>query len=89
MPQSGVEVLPKDLLLFIRVTQMLRGLGAAVEGHQAGGGGGAGSVPTLARACVEAPREAGLPCLKARHAAAAAAPRQQNYLLFRDLRVGC
>ena len=30
-PQGGVEVLPKDLFLVLRVTQMLRGLGAAAE----------------------------------------------------------
>ena len=30
-PQGGVEVLPKDLFLVIRVTQMLRGLSAAAE----------------------------------------------------------
>ena len=39
VPQGGVEVMPKDLFLVIRVTQMLRGLGAAAEMAGAGSAG--------------------------------------------------
>jgi hypothetical protein len=31
LQQGGIEVLPKDLCLVLRVTQMLRGLGSAAE----------------------------------------------------------
>lgn len=49
VPQGGVEVLPQDLLLIIRVTQMLRGLTAAADERFGGSSPGSG-VPTLASA---------------------------------------
>ena len=49
VPQGGVEVLPQDLLLVIRVTQMLRGLAAATDDRIGGSSSGSG-VPTLAKA---------------------------------------
>ena len=54
VPQGGVETLPRDLLLLIRVTQMLRGLGAAADAA-CGDGGGARATASLTLAQVWAP----------------------------------